>query len=822
MAVKSSLRKKVRRPQILIVAATALAVLLFVLVSWHNYQRDREQVRADSQGDADRALVAVDAQMTRLIEDADSYVRVLRAYYLDHGIANEAGRETFLKFITQTRFADTLGFVGEVAIIDASGHPIFTAPRRDIANIDLSDLSYFKSFRADPGDRLIIDPTRLGRTFKEYQFRITRPIWSDGQFRGVILVSLRPDALVNLFNQFALGPNSSIAVVQTDAHQIIARVPVGDRSYFGKTFDTAPLWGALAAAPRGTYHVESQVDHKQRYNTYVKSADLPIASIVGVADIDVDESLAITRQEIRLEVVVFAVGALVICGLMLRLFRAEGNFRRAAAGLEHAQQMGRIGSVEIDLVERKVVWSKEVYSIYGRDPELGPARLDEFLAYIHPDDRANVDEIRAQHERGIILGANEYRIVRPDGQVRWIHREVQLESDNDGTPLKLYTTEQDITDRRNMEFELRRANEILMFAQRMAHIGSAEIGLALDRAARTDEYYRILGIPQVTDTASSDPIIAAFHPDDQPGLAEAVRRMNRGEPVESMELRILRPNGEIVWVRRDQDFIRDADGKPESAVVTLLDITDSKRLEIQKDEFVSTVSHELRTPLTSIRGALALLKGGVLDSAPDKARTMIDVAHRNSERLSKLVDDLLDVQRIQAGRMVYYLSDVAVSPLVADAIEAIRPFAARAGVEVRLKADCPNAFIHADPERIGQVMANLLSNAIKFSGAGQTVEIDIERQAPWIRITVEDHGPGIPEEFRSRIFQRFAQSDSSDTRQKGGSGLGLNIVAAIVAHHKGRVSFDSVSGQGTRFHVDLAEIEVKKAAGVRGANSAAQ
>lgn len=271
----------------------------------------------------------------------------------------------------------------------------------------------------------------------------------------------------------------------------------------------------------------------------------------------------------------------------------------------------------------------------------------------------------------------------------------------------------------------------------------------------------------------------------------------------SLELRVLRPDGEIVWVRRDQDFIVGGDGKPEAAVVTLLNITDQKRLEVQKDEFVSTVSHELRTPLTSIRGALAMLAAGTLDNAPDKARRMIDVANRNSERLARLVDDLLDVQRIQADSMTYDMTDVAVSPLIRESIEAIRPFAARYGVEVKLAADCPSAMVHGNSGRLAQVMANLLSNAIKFSASGQTVEVHVGRKAPWMRITVEDHGQGIPKAFHGRIFQPFAQGDATNTRRRGGSGLGLSIVAAIVAHHKGRISFESEVGVGTKFHVDL-------------------
>ncbi len=195
-------------------------------------------------------------------------------------------------------------------------------------------------------------------------------------------------------------------------------------------------------------------------------------------------------------------------------------------------------------------------------------------------------------------------------------------------------------------------------------------------------------------------------------------------------------------------------------------------MEQAKDEFVSTVSHELRTPLTSIRGALALAAASVTVDVPEKVRHLLDVANRNSERLTRLVDDLLDVQRIAAGRMIYHLADVSLSPLIEDAVEANRPFGFKSGVEIVLKAKIPGIRVRADAERLMQVMNNLLSNAIKYSKTGQAVEVSIERRSPWVRITVEDHGEGIPSDFHSKMFKPFSQLDSSDSRPQGRFGAG--------------------------------------------------
>jgi len=201
---------------------------------------------------------------------------------------------------------------------------------------------------------------------------------------------------------------------------------------------------------------------------------------------------------------------------------------------------------------------------------------------------------------------------------------------------------------------------------------------------------------------------------------------------------------------------------------------------------------------------LASLSASVL---PDKARQLLGIALRNSERLSRLVDDLLDQQRIALGRMDYHMVPTPVSHVIADAVETIRPMADARKVAVAIGADCPDAVAVLDPARMNQVLDNLLSNAIKFSQPGQTVTVSLERRPRWLRITVADHGAGIPAAFRSRIFQPFSQADGTDGRKVGGSGLGLSIVKGIVASHGGRVTFDSQEGIGTRFHVDLREME---------------
>jgi PAS domain S-box-containing protein len=485
----------------------------------------------------------------------------------------------------------------------------------------------------------------------------------------------------------------------------------------------------------------------------------------------------------------------------------EDELRQGNISLKRAQRMGRIGSADIDLNTMKVAWSDELYDIYGRDPAEGPADLDTFLTYLHPDDRYLIPAIREQYLSGIPGSSTEFRIVRPDGGIRWIHREAEQIADATGKPLGLITVEQDVTERVLMEKELRRGHDRLALAQRTGRIGSSELDMRTGTSVRSDEFYRVLGLdPAKVKANDIEKMIEAYHPDDRDTLRDIMRRTANGETLPATDLRIVRPDGSIGWIRRHHDFQRAADGTPETAIITVQDVTDQKLLEQAKDEFVSTVSHELRTPLTSIRGALALVTASIGSDVPEKLRHLIDVALRNSDRLAHLVDDLLDVQRIAAGRMIYHLADVSLAPLIEDAVEANRPFGAKHGVEIRLGAMASGALVHADAERLMQVMNNLLSNAIKYSKPGQTVEVSLERRSPWVRITVTDHGEGIPAAFHGKMFKPFSQSDSSDARRKGGSGLGLSIIDAIVKRHDGRVSFETEMGRGTRFHVDLKEL----------------
>lgn len=222
-----------------------------------------------------------------------------------------------------------------------------------------------------------------------------------------------------------------------------------------------------------------------------------------------------------------------------------------------------------------------------------------------------------------------------------------------------------------------------------------------------------------------------------------------------------------------------------------------------KSQFVSVVSHELRTPLTSINGALGLLRTGAYDNDPVKARNILEIAQKNSVRLSALINDLLDLQKLESGQMSYDFDEIDLPALIAECVESIGSFAQTYGIEIAYTPPPADIFIRADRDRLHQVLDNLLSNAVKFSRRGERVEVRVSAAGGRARVEVQDHGIGIPPDSREKVFGKFTQVDSSDRRSHGGTGLGLCIAQEIMTAHRGSIDYTSKLGEGTTFTIDF-------------------
>lgn len=260
------------------------------------------------------------------------------------------------------------------------------------------------------------------------------------------------------------------------------------------------------------------------------------------------------------------------------------------------------------------------------------------------------------------------------------------------------------------------------------------------------------------------------------------------------------------------------EGQARRVTVIIRDLTQQRTVERMKDEFLATVSHELRTPLTSILGALGLLAGGAAGQLPAPAQQLADVARRNGERLGRLIDDLLDLTKMEGDRLVLSTRPLRVFDLLGEAISANAGYAQRAGVRLLSTSTSESQVVDAllDADRFLQVMANLLSNAIKHSPPGGTVQVSVELRGAAISISVKDDGPGIDPAFRTRMFEKFSQADGSDRRALGGTGLGLYITRMLVERMGGNIQVDAAASHartnGTKFVIDFPVLSANKSA----------
>jgi PAS domain S-box-containing protein len=262
-------------------------------------------------------------------------------------------------------------------------------------------------------------------------------------------------------------------------------------------------------------------------------------------------------------------------------------------------------------------------------------------------------------------------------------------------------------------------------------------------------------------------------------------------------------SGRSYWLALTIEPIYNENNELTNFIAIEGDVSERKRNEQLKSQFVSTVSHELRTPLTSIGGSLGLINGGALGEIPTAIKPMLEIAVSNCERLSLLINDLLDMEKLSAGKMTFKMQPHLITTLAEQCIDSFTPFAQKHGVQLVLTSSVAGAMVMVDDVRLQQVLNNLLSNAVKFSPHNSHVTIDISQRDSSVRVEVDDQGSGISDEFASRIFQKFSQADSSATRAEAGTGLGLAISKEIIEHMSGTIGFNSAPGQGASFYFEL-------------------
>lgn len=371
--------------------------------------------------------------------------------------------------------------------------------------------------------------------------------------------------------------------------------------------------------------------------------------------------------------------------------------------------------------------------------------------------------------------------------------------------LGFYVLATDITDRKRAEEAVRTGKARLELGLSASNLALFEWDVAGSEVYLSEGWSVMLGEEPKPTHTTLQALFKLVHPEDAADLQKQIRDLLKGTiPFYRAEHRVMTRAGEWKWIQSlAKVAARDAQGRALRVAGTNADITERRSVERMKSEFVANVSHELRTPLTAIIGSLGVIQSDMLDDVPQHIKVFLDMAVQNSERLASLISDILDTEKIESGLMSLEIRPVLVSAFLQQAISVNRAFADKLGVRFELGQAVAEASLRADSNRLMQVITNLLSNAAKFSPRGANVAISARQIDNKIRISVSDTGPGVPDEFRDRIFQKFAQADASSTRPKGGTGLGLSISKALVEKMGGSIGYDSVVGQGATFYFEL-------------------
>ena len=495
------------------------------------------------------------------------------------------------------------------------------------------------------------------------------------------------------------------------------------------------------------------------------------------------------------------------------LKQALSELAESRAALEAAEEAGRVGTWALELGGReRLTWSAGCRKLFGLRPD-EDASEERFWALVHPDDRALVSGV----EREALVGEGEYdvrfRIVLADGEVRWIHDHAAVQRDAQGRPVKMIGSARDMT--KEVHAERARAASERRFR---AAFESSATGMAMSAPdgrflAVNQALCRFLGYSEGELLRLGwGPVT---HPEDRERTDDVVRRLAAGESHHQIAKRYLRSDGAVVWSEVTAAAIRDENGDYQYAIAQMVDITEKRRAEaaIQeaavaraenaaKTRFLAGMSHELRTPLNAVLGFAQLLRRQDAGNLNDRQARYVNNIVTSGQQLLALVNDLLDMAKVEAGEMDVSVEAVAVQACVDDVLAQMAPLAVAAQVELAARRTLPGALVSADERRLRQILLNLVSNAVKFTAAGGRVGVDCSRSDGHVEIAVADTGIGIAQADQETIFQAFKRVGSR-TKDVQGTGLGLALSRRLIEAMNGTISVRSVPGRGSTFTVTL-------------------
>ncbi|MFQ4144264.1 PAS domain S-box protein [Chlorogloeopsis sp. ULAP02] len=480
--------------------------------------------------------------------------------------------------------------------------------------------------------------------------------------------------------------------------------------------------------------------------------------------------------------------------------QTEAALKAAQENLTIAIEAAQMGTWHLDITKdfapKRSLRHDQIFGYDTLQPEWGQ---EIARRHVVEEDREIFD---AAFARAMETGELDFevRIQWLDGSIHWMAARGRFYFDENGKPVYGGGVNFDITDRKQTELALRESEERFRRAFDDAAIGMAMVAIDGSFLRVNRSLCEILGYTESEFLALTFQDIT--HADDLQKDLDNRQRLLVGETrTYQTQKRYIHKLGHEVWVLLSTSLVRDRDGQSLYFITQYQDISDRQQISRMKNEFISIVSHELRTPLTAIRGSLGILETGILENEPQQVKELIQIALNNSNRLMRLVNDILDLERLESGKVRLVMQECEIADIVKQATETVQSIADEANIT--LCATFPKIQIWAAPDAIAQALINLLSNAIKFSSAGSSVWLSAELFPDYIMFFVRDNGRGIPSDKLKTIFGRFQQVDASDSRQKGGTGLGLAICKTIIRQHGGQIWAESVLGEGSTFYFTL-------------------
>ena len=537
-----------------------------------------------------------------------------------------------------------------------------------------------------------------------------------------------------------------------------------------------------------------------------------------------------------------------ICFLSLAYFfiysqQKKSQQHKALISVERQLNMSleaaKMSVFEWNILTNKVSWSKGYERLFGLESGTLDGTYETFESLLYPEDREGLSQAVKRAIKEKIDYKFEYRIIWDDGSIHWLENKGKTIYDESGQAVQMTGTVRDISDvyneqhlrkiaeekvqTLNAELEQRVLERTLQLSQDNEELSKKiverqllEQKLHSSEAQMRGVFEAITDIVLVIDTQTGSINVAptnpvCLHKSATDIISKTIELIFENEidehylnPIQQALEKQQTINFDYSLFIDNSEVWFDASISPllnESVIWVARDITERRAIETMKNEFISIVSHELRTPLTAIRGSLGLLSTGALNNNPQRMQRLIEIASIDTERLVRLVNDILDLERLESGKVTLVKEFCDVATLIEQSVAAIRLLAEKDNITLSISSI--SAQVWAARDSIIQVLANLLSNAVKFSAANSEITVFAEVQDDLVLFKVKDQGKGIPSDKLEMIFRRFQQVDASDSRSKGGTGLGLSICQSIVEQHGGQIWVESVLGSGSIFYFTL-------------------